>query len=276
MAVTTIAALLLLSGLLKGAELLPGKSFSAIVEDLALGLGELRLLEGQDFLLLVFRILIVVYFWIITPLVILAIFRRADWRRRLRAMLLFSIVVAIFAMLLLRSDFARQLALDGALQLPQGRSGEATQGIPLLLSTPPLWLGMFASLLLAGLLIAVAWRVLRRGRIAQAEIELLAAEAQEAAQGIYLGRDLKDVVTRCYHEMSRILMEQRGMQRQAAMTPREFELRLHGTGLPDEEVRRLTRLFEAVRYGEVSPAEHQRKEALRCLTAIAQAARATR
>ena len=70
--------------------------------------------------------------------------------------------------------------------------------------------------------------------------------------------------------MSQILSEQRGIRRSATMTPREFEQKLRGAGLPGDDVERLTRLFESVRYGARVPNEHQERQAVACLTAIAE------
>jgi Domain of unknown function (DUF4129) len=68
--------------------------------------------------------------------------------------------------------------------------------------------------------------------------------------------------------MNLVLSEQRGIQRQTAMTPREFELYLGQIGLKIEHIRQLTRLFERVRYGAGPPGEREEQEAVACLTAI--------
>jgi hypothetical protein len=52
------------------------------------------------------------------------------------------------------------------------------------------------------------------------------------------------------------------------MTPREFEARLATAGLREDHIQRLTRLFEAVRYGTQSPGKREEREAVDCLTAI--------
>jgi hypothetical protein len=78
-------------------------------------------------------------------------------------------------------------------------------------------------------------------------------------------------VLRCYREMSQILSEQRGVARPRDMTPREFEQQLATVGLRDEHIRRLTRLFERVRYGARLAGEHEEREAVDCLSAIARA-----
>jgi hypothetical protein len=71
--------------------------------------------------------------------------------------------------------------------------------------------------------------------------------------------------------MTRVLITQKGIAREAAMTPREFETALAETGLPRESVRRLTRLFEDVRYGTMMPGRREELVAVDCLTDIVEA-----
>jgi hypothetical protein len=98
--------------------------------------------------------------------------------------------------------------------------------------------------------------------------ELLALEAQRAIETLQAGSGLKDTVLRCYQEMSQVLQEQRNIQRQKAMTPREFEKHLAEIGLRDKHIRQLTRLFEGVRYGDNVSSERDKREAMDCLRAI--------
>ena len=85
------------------------------------------------------------------------------------------------------------------------------------------------------------------------------------------GGDLRDAVLRCYRDMSRVLGERQGLARAQSATPREFEAQLAAAGLRDEHIRRLTRLFERVRYGARRADAGEEREALACLTAIVQA-----
>jgi hypothetical protein len=62
-----------------------------------------------------------------------------------------------------------------------------------------------------------------------------------------------------------------GLQRERAMTPREFEQRLVDIGLPSQPVSQLTRLFEAVRYGSREPSQLDEKMAVNCLSEIGSA-----
>ena len=71
--------------------------------------------------------------------------------------------------------------------------------------------------------------------------------------------------------MSQVLSERRAIRREQDMTPREFEQRLVAAGVRDEHVRRLTQLFERIRYGGKDPGKQEEAEAVACLTAIVEA-----
>jgi hypothetical protein len=145
--------------------------------------------------------------------------------------------------------------------------------------TPPKWSVWFVAIVLALLiataLVAVVWYLWLRKRRPAGALEQLAQEAQEALDALLAGEDLRDAVMRCYFEMSRVLWLQRGLIRQEAMTPREFEVSLREVGLPDRAIRQLTRLFEGVRYGAKEPGPAEARQAVDCLTTIVQACRSS-
>lgn len=132
------------------------------------------------------------------------------------------------------------------------------------------------ALILTLIIIGTAWVLWRRAHPPQegALVELV-REAQDALDDIQAGGDLKNAVIRCYVEMSRMLSEQRGIERGVTMTTREFENRLVREGLPDTAVQQLTRLFEDVRYGTQVPGLAEEQRAVACLSAIVQAAART-
>jgi len=98
--------------------------------------------------------------------------------------------------------------------------------------------------------------------------DLVAQAAETALQDLRSGMDLQNVIVTCYARMSQALQEQQGIERGGAMTAREFEGSLARRGVPQEPVRRLTRLFETTRYGHASPLQQEEKEAVDCLTSI--------
>ena len=143
------------------------------------------------------------------------------------------------------------------------------------IADPPQWFVLVMSfaiaVLLASLITGIVWFYWHRRRHPANPMEQLAQEAQDALDALQAGSDLKNTVMRCYLEMSRVLSEQRGIKREKAMTTREFERHLSATGLPGNDVRGLTRLFESVRYGGKVPGDQEERQAIACLTAIVKA-----
>ncbi len=99
----------------------------------------------------------------------------------------------------------------------------------------------------------------------------LAEAAQNTIESIQSGDDFEITVVRCYQEMSRVVEKQKGIARERAMTPREFEDRLIDRGLPQGAVQTLTRLFERVRYGSAPTGARELDLAVSCLTDIVNA-----
>lgn len=99
-------------------------------------------------------------------------------------------------------------------------------------------------------------------------LQLVGLEADRARQAIRSGKDLKDVIIACYVQMSLALQQDRGLERQESMTPREFERLLEAEGVPPAPVHQLTALFEAVRYGHWRPNQKDEQQAVECLDAI--------
>jgi hypothetical protein len=136
----------------------------------------------------------------------------------------------------------------------------------------PAWLTELLSVALAAgfvLFLVGLWSRLRQveGRH-PSPAEKLVRSAQTALRRIDAGQNLRDVVLRCYLEMTQAVAERRQLTRPEHVTPHEFIYSLEGIGLPTEQVRRLTALFEAVRYGHKTPGAPERAEAVACLNAI--------
>jgi hypothetical protein len=138
----------------------------------------------------------------------------------------------------------------------------------------PFWFTLLILALIVGGIVAilVGFFLFRRFWKAEPEDHLLhevAEAASRAAHDLRTGTQLRDVVLRCYHEMSLLLSQKKKIALGAAMTAREFEQRLKILGVQNEPVHRLTVLFEKVRYGRAEPSEGEEGEALACLDAIA-------
>jgi hypothetical protein len=144
---------------------------------------------------------------------------------------------------------------------------------PDLVTNPPAWLVTIIALAIAASMVLAAWWMVRRfPKRATVKIgDDIAASAQAALRDLEAGVDVRDAVTRCYVEMVRILHTERGIVRDPDMTAREFEQRLARTGLAASHIRRLTRLFEAVRYSPRAPGPREAREAEACLRGIVEA-----
>lgn len=210
---------------------------------------------------------------LLLPISIIYVILSPDARRRvLKSLGLLLWLLALALLMIKRPEFFEQLQGQEAEQWPLEDVPFPELELAAAPSDALVWLItlVFALLVAAGLVAAV-WFIWNRTRRPPGPLEQLSQEAQEALYALQAGADLKDTVLHCYFEMSRILMEQKGIVRDEAMTPREFEESLGEAGLPDEPVRQLTRLFEAVRYGTLVPGGHQERQAVDCLNAIAEA-----
>lgn len=211
------------------------------------------------------RTVALIFIWILLPLSILYTLltkegRRNFWRS-LGAALFWGLSAIAFIV------FWPKLAqmMDGM------REDNGSTGFGLLSQwrDAPLPVVVGISFLLALILIGVGWFVWRQARKLRFAQEQVAAEARTALANLDAGESLRDVIIRCYVAMGDAAREQRGIQRQVGVTPREFEQRLiNYAGLPESPVKRLTRLFEQVRYGAHSAGDGEKKEAQACLQAI--------
>lgn len=80
------------------------------------------------------------------------------------------------------------------------------------------------------------------------------------------GLDLDEPIFRCYRDMCAILRSKVSFR--SEMTAREFARALEEEGVHDPAIRRLTGIFERVRYGRHSPQAQERSEAIHLLGQI--------
>ncbi len=95
-----------------------------------------------------------------------------------------------------------------------------------------------------------------------------AAIARRSLKDISSGREWQGVIQECYGRMSDAVSKKRDIHRDEAMTTGEFAIKMEQAGLPSRSVYRLTRLFEAVRYGAHKTVRSDIDEAVACLTDI--------
>ena len=158
----------------------------------------------------------------------------------------------------------------------EGAPGSSSSGEPAPQFMPPQSVSLTSYLISFGiaiLLVIVARRVYvfwKETKTSDAEpsFKKIAGIARSSLRDISSGRDSTDVIINCYFRMSEVVADKRNLNRSVAMTPNEFAGRLEQAGFPGDAVRRLTRLFEKVRYGGYRTDSNAVNEAVACLTTI--------
>ena len=219
----------------------------------------------------VFRVLFTVA-GALLPFAIIIYLVSPEARKRLLRDFIALLIVLLPLYLLSRAQ-PGTLESIGDVQVPQAAPEDLPPAPDVALEPrPQQWLTLVVTigiaLLAAALLVGVGWMIWRRRQRPSPSLDKLAQGAQDAIDAIEDGADLKGTISRCYFEMMQALKEQRGIQRERAMTPREFEAELEGLGVPTTQVRRLTRLFEAVRYGDKHLGEEEERQAIISLTSV--------
>ena len=268
-----IAALVLLAAGLSSVDLLPGQPLpgSGAQE----GGGSLAILSLSDKLLeVLFRVFGYILL-VLLPLAIIFFIRSPSGKRRgplpLGILLWFLL---LYGLLRSRQDFPKPVELEPASTRVLPGAQAPVVEFAALPSPALVWVSTGGiALLIAGLVVAGAWVLWRRRRSRPDGLAQLAVEARSALNALAAGAGVEDVVLRSYFEMARIIERERGITRAGAMTPREFETQLKAMGLPARDVEQLTRLFEAVRYGQWAAGEQEKRQAMACLAAIAESSR---
>ena len=191
--------------------------------------------------------------------------RGADWKSILaifRPMLVTGALLIAFILLtlLIPTSAKNDLPLALPVATPEPVVTSPLGSVP----DPLLWLvgiGLLVSSLLVGLWIFTSSRQAR-------PLDLVGREAEKARQALRTGAGLKDVIIHCYIQMSLAVKQERGIEREAFMTTGEFERVLTATGIPHEPIHQLTRLFEAVRYGNWRSSAAEEQTAIQCLDQI--------
>ncbi|MGQ9477079.1 MAG: DUF4129 domain-containing protein [Candidatus Bipolaricaulia bacterium] len=218
--------------------------------------------------------------WIVLALLPFSIVALFIWPEEFRLILIRIVTVTLILIILFFSVRALK-GLLGRLSLPAenpgasgGVGGTGPVGVEELqlgeIQAPHWTVFPFLLIGLAALAL-IGWRLRRlfraRGR-GEEPLAELAALAGAAAGELEAGGSLRDVVLRCYREMSQLLSEREKVPFTRAMTAREFEARLRGVGVRDDHVTQLSRLFEFVRYGGRASGPKEVAEAIACLEAI--------
>jgi hypothetical protein len=198
----------------------------------------------------------------------------ADWGLILR-------LAAVLAVLLVLIWLLPRLAAGGPSLAPGSSTGLATPpssaypvsplGQPPELLSQLVILGMGLGLVALTFVLLKAWPGQRLRTAGPLE-----REVEQAERALKSGGELGEVIVQCYQQMCRYLQQERGIERDRAMTVEEFEETLSARGFPKAPVRSLTRLFERARYGTGNTTGQDEAQALRSLNAILQHCRGMR
>ncbi len=267
-----LAALLLLAAGMGGLRFEPGQDINL----LALLLGDGRLptvppspaISGR----MDFQPWMRVAFWLMLAFTLAYAIVSPQARKRLFMTLIFVLLILFIA------ERYRDRLQEQPLEVPAIEGIEALPAVaapaipepPPFVTDPPVWLTWAVNVVVALAFFFLLWYLWQRLRPKPDPQSLLVEEAASALAELEAGGDLRDVVLRCYVQMSAVLKESHRVERRQAMTPREFEGHLAAAGLGDEHIHRLTRLFEGVRYGAQSSTGKTAQEASDCLQAIVQ------
>jgi hypothetical protein len=216
---------------------------------------------------------------VVLMFLLVAMLLSPEGRKRL-LLLLFRVVLTYWALYLLFTRYPDVLArISLAFSPAASAPAEVVESVPPPVFTPPpasSWMTYLASLGVMALTVFLAWRFHRLWRelnpptSSRLPVRQLARIARASLHDLSSGRDSTDVILNCYFRMSDVVGAKKNLSRSASMTPQEFASRLEEAGLPSDAVQRLTRLFEAVRYGQRRSDPKMVKEAVACLTTILQ------
>lgn len=212
---------------------------------------------------------------IFLPVYIIYSLRTPKGRRRLIANL-----IMLAALFWIADQLQKQALQQNAQQAPttlnnlNQQGGDSSTPLSVFPSEPPVWVTVaviaLASLLVVGVIFTGIMIYRQRTKPEEIVLDRLAEAAQNTIRSIYAGGDFKLSIIQCYHEMSRVIREEKGIARDLAMTPREFEDVLIERGLPSTSIDTLTHLFEQARYGSLATAPEDQDLAIACLTEIVQ------
>jgi hypothetical protein len=183
-------------------------------------------------------------------------------------------VILILYLLKIKPDLLAGLFPNLALG---GQSASSTDGIAPPVFEPPHISGWLSFIIALGIVLLIAlflwrvnhWRMLHKETLGPHQLDEIAGIARASLRNLSSRQvSAQDTIIQCYTDMSRVVVARRGLYREYAMTASEFAVRLEKAGLPREPVKRLTHLFETVRYGARISAQGDVDEAIACLTSI--------
>lgn len=219
----------------------------------------------QLLVLILFSLMIILIGLLLSP----------EMRKRMFLLLIRGVLMAVGIYYLVRNYGDQLLSFD--LQDAGKSLASNESSVPMPVFQPPPVSPAFSYLIsfaVAFILLAVFWMVYRnwQSRVAALKrskpLDEIAKIARSSLNDLSSGHNSSDVIINCYLRMSDVVSNKRQLQREIAMTPHEFAMRLEQAGLPGDAVTRLTRLFEGVRYGDRRSGPRDVNEAVGCLKTI--------
>lgn len=216
------------------------------------------------------------FFWILLFLTLVYAFVSPQFRKQVIRTVILAVVL-VFALNRLRETLTpkelEETPVGLAEQPPPGAYANALPDPPSIVTSTPDWIVWTITILFALFFVILIWFLWRKLRPRTEEENAQTQVAQQAGAALSeleQGGDLREVILRCYAQMSNVLYENSNVTRHSAMTPRDFEQHLMQLGFADQHIGRLTRLFEAARYSTGVPGPAAEAEAMDCLSAIVQ------
>jgi hypothetical protein len=210
--------------------------------------------------------------FIVLFLVMLGPIRPQTSRNMVMQLVRFSIFTLVLALVMGRiAESSPLFRPDDASQNPASAASNAnpeTFTAPSVSEQWEYWITSAIVIVLGVVAIVVFNRLVDRWFQPKSSLDEFANIARTTLDDLSNTKESRNAIIRCYTRMNAVVNKNRGIAREAAMTPSEFARHLENAGLPGDAVQDLTRVFERVRYGGQSASPDEIKEAKHCLTSI--------
>lgn len=180
----------------------------------------------------------------------------------LLALILLFIVLSVIPLITPTESSSPSVGISVATSPPSFKVPTSSLGKP---PQEIVWFVLLGFMLGIGFLVFWVWK--QKLFLNHSEVQLLKG-LEDAVDALNTGRDFSSVIIQCYFQMTEILKDERGIERNFNMTAREFEDWLALKGIPRSPIRQLTYLFEKVRYGRQELSKEDEKTGVDCLNEI--------
>ena len=192
---------------------------------------------------------------------------RTDIRRFLRNMVLLVLLIAL-VVFFPKISISQPVPESGNIA-PPTLASQNTYPVSPIGEPPETFVWTVLVILIVAALAVFLWILFRRRTNASRQDKIL-QQAQAAVESLQMGEDFKSVILRCYLQMTRVLKEEHGIERDTNLTAREFMELLQKRGISPSPIHDMTLLFESARYSPLQPGEREEQRGLDCLNEIIQ------